>query len=253
MRVLIADDEPEAVELVSSLLDEFSFISEKTTTSDPNQVRELVHSQKFDVAFLDIEYPGCSAFDLLKDIENLPRVVFISAHDKYAMKAIKHQAFDYLLKPVDPDEFAEVMDRIGMEAPTSIPGNDYLLQIQRILASGHNPEQNSRIAIPTKHGFAYHLPEEIVRIEADGSYTHVFFKTGKSLLVSRNLRDFEKALSLRGFIRIHRSHLINRAYVKAFSRIDGGIIEMIDGSAITLSKKYRDTVVDELMYNVEKI
>lgn len=249
MKVLIADDEPEAVELVSSMLEEFPFVEVTAKTCDPKEARELMKTQPFDTAFLDIEYPGYSAFDLLEGIEKIPRVVFISAHDKYALKAIKHHAFDYLLKPIDPDEFQEVVERIGRENDHPVGGEEYIAQIQKLLA----PSKDHRIAIPTQHGYVYHRPDEIVRVEASGSYTKVFLGNTEMILVSRNLKDFEKALLPKGFIRVHRSHLVNVNFVQGFSRIDGGTVEMTDGLSFHLSKKYRDSAIQELQKCCEKI
>lgn len=249
MKVLIADDEPEAIELVRALLHSSSDEEmQVTTASEIDTIKNHLLSSTFDVAFLDIEFGNKTAFDALHGLEILPRIVFISAHDHYALEAIKHSVFDYLLKPIDPDEFEDVLQRLVSEIGAQ-PSHTNLDALQSIIQQVQNP----KVAIPTQNGYAYYYPEELIRIEAKGAYAEVFLATGQSILVSRNLKDFEKVLSTKGFIRIHRSHLINPKFIREFSRIDGGIVELTSGVKLLISRKYKSSVISALTNGSEKI
>lgn len=249
MRVLIADDEPNSIDLVASLL--HSYCHEEmhiTSTTKGEEVRSQLLSKKFEVAFLDIEFGSDSIFTFLKELEELPKIVFISAHDHYALEAIKHSVFDYLLKPIDPDEFQEVVERLGDELEPFQTNADVDM-LQNILQQVQNP----KVAIPTQNGYAYYYPDDLIRIEAKGAYAEVFLANGQNVLVSRNLKDFERVLSSKGFVRIHRSHLVNPKFIKEFSRIDGGVVELLSGKKMAISRKYRESVISSLTQGSERI
>ena len=246
---LIADDEPEAVELVKSFLAPHTDFKIMVTTTDPLEARIGLESGDIDVAFLDIEFRGNTVFDIVKGMKTATQLVFISAYENYALRAIKESVFDYLLKPIDPDEFDDMIDKLRN---TSISGVD-VGQALNSLEQGIVSTREQRIAIPTQHGYTYYQVKDIVSVSASGSYCNLIDKDRKSLLVSRNLSDFERILSPKGFIRIHRSHLINADYMASFSRVDGGTVEMITGETFTISRKYRDKALDEINSLSEKV
>ena len=248
-KVLIADDEPEAIDLIAALLKPYKEFEVVHSTEDPNKAGEIIASGSIDLAFLDIEFPGNTAFDILHNIPSTTNLVFVSAHEHYAIKAIRHSATDYLLKPVDPDDFDNVMSRVMASKKEATQESkldwDELVTIRQL--------QNRKIAIPTQHGYQYYRPKDIAFLTAQGSYTELHDTTGKSIIISRNLSDFDRILSSKGFIRIHRSHLINCECIHSISRLDGGTVEMNDGKTLSISRTYKESTLKRISELSEKI
>lgn len=248
-KVLIADDEPEAIDLIAALLQPYKEFKVLHVTQDSKMAGQIVSSGSIDLAFLDVEFPGATAFDSLENIPAKTNLVFVSAHERYAIKAIRHSATDYLLKPVDPDDFDNVMSRVIESkkdaAQESKLNWDELVTIREL--------QNCKIAVPTQHGYQYYQPKDIAFLTAKGSYTELHETSGKSFIISRNLSDFDRILSSKGFIRIHRSHLINCECIHSISRLDGGIVEMNDGSTLSISRKYKEATLKRISELSEKI
>lgn len=245
-KVLIADDEPGAIDLIAALLEPFAEYEIVATTQEPEEAKRLLLMGHIDVAFLDIEFPEVTVFDLLKDYPKHIRLVFVSAHSHYAIKAIKHEAVDYLLKPVDPDDFDEVMRRLSNGAPPAP-------ETKSIKETSISLLQQQRIALPTQHGYQYFPVKDICYLTAQGSYALLHDISGNNFLVSRNLTDFERILESKGFIRIHRSYLINSECINSFSRLDGGTVEMNDGTALGISRKYKESTLKRISELSEKI
>lgn len=249
MKVLVADDEPEAVDLISTLLEKSNIPTEIVTENRLEQVEDLLNHTEFDAAFLDIEFRNKTIFDVLQNLDEVPRLVFVSAHDHYALKAIKHSVFDYLLKPIDPLELDEISRKLYKDFNDQAPF-DLKTSLHNML---NQSSFGNRVAIPTQNGYSYIDAGAIVRVEAKGAYALVVMSNEDSFLVSRNLKDFEKGLGSQSFMRVHRSHLINLAYVRQYSRIDGGVIEMSNGDQVAISRKYRDHTVQVLGVSVPRI
>lgn len=242
-KVLIADDEPGAIDLLKALLLEHASFQIVATTQDAQEAVEFIKSGRIDVAFLDIEFPETTVFDLLNAPPEHIQLVFVSAHAQHAIKAIKHRALDYLLKPVDPDEFEKVLHRIEAkdQATNKLPDKS-IEELQR-----------QRIALPTQHGYQYIAVSDISSITAQRSYAELHDIHNRRILVSRNLADFERILACKGFIRIHRSHLVNSEHIASFSRIDGGCVEMHTGQTFLLSRTYKDSALEKITALIEKI
>jgi two-component system, LytTR family, response regulator len=182
--------------------------------------------------------PNGTGFDLLAQFpEKNFDVIFITAFNHYAIKAIKFSAVDYILKPININEFIEAVDRvIKKRSERSTPGNENL----RILMENLRSSFPSRLAIPTSDGMEYLNPKDIIRIEADRSYSWFFLNSNRKILVSKHLKEFQELLNDRYFFRPHNSHLINLKFVKKYIRKEGGYIEMTDSSLIPVSRNRKD-------------
>ncbi len=236
---VIIDDEPDAVDFISSIINEYC--PELEVAGKAHNVKDgaiLINEIKPDLVFLDVEMPNGTGFDLLaqfpeKDFD----VVFITAFNHYAIKAIKFSAVDYILKPININEFIDAVTRVIQKRNNnSRTGNENFEALLENIRGTHP----SRLVIPTSDGREYLNPNDIIRIEADRSYSWFYIIDKKKILVSRHLKEFQELLNDRNFFRPHNSHLINLDFVKKYVRHDGGYIEMADGSQVPVSRNRKD-------------
>lgn len=239
LSTIIIDDESDAVDFISSIIAEYCTGLEVIGKAhNVTTGVEIINDLKPDLVFLDVEMPNGTGFDLLTHFpEKKFDVVFITAFNHYAIKAIKFSAVDYILKPINITEFIEAVDRVIQKRRTnSIAGKENFEALLENIRSGHP----TRLVIPTSDGREYLNPNEIIRIEADRSYSWFFINGKRKILVSKHLKEFQELLSDRNFFRPHNSHLINLDFVKKYVRIDGGYIEMNDGSQVPVSRNRKD-------------
>jgi two-component system, LytTR family, response regulator len=239
LKTVIIDDEKDAVDFIFSIIGEYC--PGLTVTGRAYDVKEgiqLIKDLKPDLVFLDVEMPHGTGFDLLTNFpEKEFDVVFITAFNHYAIKAIKFSAVDYILKPININEFIEAVNKVMQKRSSSMfRGNENIKALLENLKTG----VPSRLAIPTSDGMEYLNPKDIIRIEADRSYSWFYITGNRKILVSKNLKEFQDLLSDRHFFRPHNSYLINLKYVKKYIRKEGGYIEMMDGSEIPISRNKKD-------------
>jgi len=236
---VVIDDEPDAVDFITSIIKEYCpGLDVAGKAHNVKDGVQLITEIKPELVFLDVEMPNGTGFDLLthfpeKDFD----VIFITAFNHYAIKAIKFSAVDYILKPININEFIESVNKVVHKQTTSpFSGSenlDALLENIRTL-------QPTRLVIPTSDGREYLNPKDIIRIEADRSYSWFFVLDKRKILVSKHLKEFQDILNDRNFFRPHNSHLINLDFVKKYIRHDGGYIEMTDGSKIPIARNRKD-------------
>jgi len=238
-RTVVVDDEQYAVDFIISVIGEYC--PELEVAGKANNVTEgieVIEKEKPDLVLLDVEMPNGTGFDLLSHFpEKNFDVIFITAFNHYAIKAIKFSAVDYILKPININEFVEAVSRVIRKQTDS---NIRLNEKFRILMENLRTPTPSRLAIPTAEGMEYLNPRDIIRIEADRSYSRFYLTGDRKILVSRNLKEYQDLLGDRYFFRPHNSFLINLRFVKKFVRKDGGYIEMADGSQIPVSRNRKD-------------
>ena len=204
---------------------------------------KMIHAQKPDLVFLDIEMPNGSGFDLLESLPQIDfEVIFVTAYDQYAIRAIKFAAVDYLLKPLDIEELQmavnKVIDRAGNKES----------QAQNLEVLRQNmQEQPQKLGLPQSDGIDFIEIQDIVRCQSERNYTHFFLKSGKKLLVSKNLGEYVQMLEDQGFYRIHQSHLINLKEVDRLVKKDGGYLLMSDQSQIPIARNRKEGLMAELM------
>lgn len=242
IKAIIVDDEPSAGEVLHTLIASYTQqieVCEECLTI-PQAIAAL-HTHKPDIIFLDIELADGSGFEVLEHLNHQkPRVIFVTAYEHYALKAIKHNAFDYILKPIHPEELNKVLQKItdqGQKSPQpAIPDATALLQQ---LIGGIN----KKIAVPNRTGLEYYYIDDIVLIEGQGSYAEMVLTNGNNVLVSKKVKDFEETLTHKGFLRVHKSFLINMAHIESLHKDDGGYIQMSNGRQVTISSKDREEIL----------
>jgi len=245
LKAIIVDDEQDAVNFINSIIGEYC--SSLDVVGKANNVIQGVAAIKEhdpDLVFLDVEMPNGTGFDLLaqfpeKDFD----VIFITAFNHYAIKAIKFSAVDYILKPININEFIDAVNKvIKKRSERRTQGNENL----RILMENLRSALPSRLAIPTADGMEYLNPKDIIRIEADRSYSWFYLAGDRKILVSKHLKEFQELLGDRYFFRSHNSHLINLKYVKKYIRKEGGYIEMAGGAMIPISRNRKDLFLAQM-------
>jgi two-component system LytT family response regulator len=199
-----------------------------------------------DLVFLDIEMPDGTGFSLLEQLPNVNfKVVFTTSYSDYAITAFKYSAFDYIVKPVLVENVRSTISRIN-EIPV-------MLEKQRIEVLRKNltrsNDEDTTIALPEINGFSIIKVVDIIRCEGERNYSRIFFKDGRSVLISRTLLEFDNMLVSHGFFRIHRSHLISLRNVNRYLKTDGGVVEMIDKTQLPVSPKFKDELLNRLLYN----
>jgi two-component system LytT family response regulator len=235
--IIIDDEQNGRLALRQKLHDYCPMIDLVTEAENGFEGIEMIRKHKPQLVFLDIEMPEMDGFQMLINLsEKNFHLVFTTAYDHYAIKAIKYSAFDYLLKPIDIDELKVTVDRIiNLATPDQITRKLETLE-QNFLTK---PFLN-RIAIPTLEGLLFFDLSQIVRLEAQSNYTVIYFNDQPKLLASRTMKDFEEILPTELFFRPHNSHIINLQYIKRYIKGDGGQVEMKNGDHILVSRRKRE-------------
>ena len=242
MKALIVDDEPKARKNLLNLLTEYcpnvDVINAVGTVDD---AVDVINQNDIDLLFLDIEMDGETGFDLLERFEEIDfTIIFITAHDEYALKAFKFSAIDYLLKPVDIDDLKGAVDKV--ESRKHITSNK--AQLDYLMDQLKTNQPPPKLIVHTSESLVFVDFVDIMRCESDEGYTTVHLVNAKPILSSKNIKYFEDLLETRSFFRIHRSHLINLRMVKEYIKNDGGYVVMKDNAILPVSRRKRQEFLD---------
>jgi len=240
---LLIDDDKHLRKGMKSLLERYA--SEIRIVGEAESVKtgiQAIEKYQPQVVFLDIHLTDGTGFDILEQVALThgklnSHVVFITAHEQYALKAFKFSALDFLLKPVDPEELQKTILKIkeALEKNTSFEHIDLLLENIR-----KKVDHYKRIALSTADGIHLFEVSDIIRCESQDNYTQFFIKNHKPLLISKTLKEYEELLKEHGFERIHQSHLINLSYLKSYIKTDGGYVIMADNTNIPIAQRKKE-------------
>jgi two-component system, LytTR family, response regulator len=245
IRILIVDDEVSASNILTLLIERHvPAEKEIRVCNQPEEARAIIESYKPTLLLLDIEMPRMNGFDLLNQLGHWAfDVIFTTAYDKYAIKAIRFSAMDYLLKPIDIIDLQNAINRHIMKA-TYAPGQQQQL-VTNLLGNLKRTDNTSfKLALSTMEGVHFFKPEQIIRLDGENNYTRFFFTDQRPLLVSRTLKEYEEILNEHNFLRVHKSHLVNKAFVKHIDK--EGLLWLTDGSHIAVSRRKKEEVLREL-------
>jgi two-component system, LytTR family, response regulator len=246
LKTLIVDDEQDAVNFIASIIREYcprlDIIG--TAFSAKDGVKFILEHSP-DLVFLDVEMPHGSGFDLLHQFpEKTFDVIFITAFNHYAIRAIKFSAVDYILKPINISEFREAVEKVIQKRSSD---QNRISSYSNLLENLQTP-QPSKLAIPTSEGMEYLNTMDIIRVEADRGYSWFILTNKRKVLVSRNLKEYQELLGEQKFFRPHNSHLINLEHVRKYIRHEGTIIEMDDGSQVPLSRPRKEFFLSQMSH-----
>lgn len=235
LRAIIIDDEQSGIDMLELLA---ARTTEKirivASTQRPEEGITLIEDYQPDVVFLDVSMPAMSGFELLSQLRYHDfKLVFSTAHRDYAIDAIRNRAFDYLLKPIDPNDFQRCVDSLLAET-----GREITLPSPK--------KAPVYVELQTKDGIHYLRAHDIIRLEASRSYTVFYLANGSRQVASRSLKEFEGKLDPVQFYRCHHSHIVNLHRVQKFVNHQGHFALMDDGSLVDISKKSKDTFLERL-------
>ncbi|MEP7238898.1 MAG: LytTR family DNA-binding domain-containing protein [Ferruginibacter sp.] len=241
MKILITDNEPHLRQSLKELL--LAFCANITVIEEADGVKtgiEKIKSFQPDIVFLDVEMEDGTGFDLLKQLpEHNFQLVFITAHNKYAIDAFKFSAIDYLLKPVDPVALQASVEKAGKNIRNKDLHNQVQVLMQQL--SGINHER--RIVLKDLEKIYFIKVADILYCEAAGTYTKFFIQNSDPLLVSKNLKEYESILEPLGFVRTHHSFLVNPDKINAFDKTDGGTLILEGNHMVPISQRKKDFVL----------
>ncbi len=243
LQAIIIDDEAISRETLRTYLDRYCPRVEVLAEADGVEagLREIKAHQP-DLIFLDVEMPYGNAFDLLEQVEEINfETIFVTAYSQYALKALNLSAAYYLLKPVDVDELISAVDRVA----ENIEKNNQAFHTKILVENLKNLQQQShKVVLPVLEGFEVVRMKDILRCQANGNFTDVFLTQGKKKMICRPLKHFEEILGESGFMRVHRTHLINLEYVVGYIRGKAGQVRMEDGTEIQVSTSYKKVLME---------
>jgi two-component system LytT family response regulator len=243
---ILIDDELHCTETLQEKLKLYCPLIEVINIyNDPLLALEALQKSQPDIVFLDVEMPHLNGFGLLEKLGAINfEIVFTTAYDQFALQAFKMSAFDYLLKPIEKEDLIKCVEKLK-ERKTKPITND---QMQILMQHMHHAAQadKAKIAIPSLDGLEFFYVKEIIYLEAQSNYCRIHIQTGKPILVTKTLKDFEAILIPYQFFRIHHSYLINLAYVKKYIRGEGGTVMMENGQELDVSRRKKEDFIKAL-------
>ncbi|MEO7313362.1 MAG: LytTR family DNA-binding domain-containing protein [Chitinophagaceae bacterium] len=246
VKILIVDDEAAAGNILKILIEKhISTATEVKYCDNPKEALELLKTFEPSLVMLDIEMPNLNGFDFLNmATESNFDVIFTTAYDQYAIKAIRFSALDYLLKPIDVLDLQNAVNRHIIKKQNQ---NQQLLVSNLLTNLQQKDPKDFKLALSTSEGVFFYEPVEILYCEGENNYTRFVFTKQKPMLVSKTLGDYEDLLADHGFLRIHKSYLVNSKYVSSVDR--DGMVQMTDGKQLTISKRRKEAIMGALRQN----
>ncbi|MDX1629175.1 MAG: LytTR family DNA-binding domain-containing protein [Fulvivirga sp.] len=244
LNAIIVEDEKHSRETLKNLITEFcEGVTIMGMAENVEQAIREIESKKPDLVFLDIELQTGTGFDVLKALDYLHfDVIFTTAFEHYAIKAIKFSSIDYLLKPIDIDELQQAIDKARQKKGSE----KHKDQLELLLKNLNHSSTKNRICLSTSDGIEFIQVNDIVLCEANGSYTNFYIEPDQKLVVSKNLKEYERLLEDHQFMRVHNSFLINLGKVKKFVKSEGGYILMNNDKQVSISQGRRDEFMERM-------
>jgi len=243
LRTIIIEDELDAQNLLSKIINEYCpDLKLIGIAGDIEESRKLIESEFPDLVFFDIEIGGGNSFDLLTKLKNRKfKVVFTTAYEEYALRAFKFDAIDYILKPYSPKDVISAVGKVKQRTY-----DESIFNRLDFLVKQTQQSTNGKISVPTSEGLHIFNVSDIMRLEADRAYCHIYLSDSTKVMLSKPLKDIEDQLPKDIFFRSHASHLLNTNYVEKYLNKDGGYALMTDGSQVPVARRRKQEFLDFL-------
>lgn len=237
VRTVLVDDEIGSLEALEWELKAFPFVQIDEKFDDPVKALAYLEAHQLDVLFLDIEMPVLTGFDLLKRLSRVHfHVIFTTAYDHFAIQAIKQNALDYLLKPVDEDDLKAALDKV-IDSQTEDQNES---QIQSLFDHLRKMDDANTITLPTLEGLEFLDQADIIHCESSGNYTNIYTLDDQRLMISKTLKEVGSLLNPSQFFRVHNSHIVNLRFIKRYIRGKGGELILKNGKIIPVSRSRKE-------------
>lgn len=245
IKTVIIEDEQKSREMLAGIIQKnCPQLQIVGLAKNVNDGVEVIKKENPDLVFLDISMPDGSGFDLLEKVQGHKfELIFATASDQHAIRAIKYSACDYLLKPIDIEGLKTAVEKVAQKKNASPNMENLNFLIQQLKKSD---DSFQKITLPTGNAYEIVNIKDIIRCEADGSYTTFYLTDKRKLMISAGLKHYEELLPESEFIRVHHHHLINMNHVVRFLKEDGGYAVMSDGTKIEISRRKKDAFMDKL-------
>lgn len=245
MNVLVLDDDNKISNMIKSLLEKYfsKSIKQIDTVSNVEEAVKAINSENYQLYLFDIHLGNETSFEIFDQIEkSKTKLIFITGHEKYAINAIKHQAIDYILKPINISEFKNSIEKVV----------DLIQKEQKVgSVNQFSIKQENSLMLKALESIKLVKLNEVIYLEASGPYTDVFLTTGDKITVTKHLKDFENKLEDTGFYRIHNSFIINTLKMNGITKKDGYTVEMQNNKSLVISSRRKDDFMHYLEQNLE--
>lgn len=243
MKILIIDNEPDIADGLAELLG--LFCPEISKVNIEHSIAggiEAINNLQPDVVFLDVELNEGTGFDLLNQLDEIAfQLIFITAHDKYALNAFRFSAIDFLVKPIDPEALQVAIER----AKSGLEKNEIIKQLEVIKETPTNNKEK-KIVLKDSDAIYFVRIADILFCQADGPYTTFHIENSAKIIVSKNLKEYEDLLEPFGFERTHHSYLVNLSKVIRFDKKEGGTLVLEGNHSVFLSVRKKDQVLKKI-------
>ena len=244
IKAIIIDDEQHCIDSLAA--DVSKYCGNVELAANCTSAKEgilAIKKHRPQLIFLDVEMPWMNGFEMLEMLDHIDFfIVFTTAYDKFAAKAFRISAVDYLLKPVDATDLKASVQKVEEKMQASV-GN---VNIQNLLHNIRQPAEQQKIALPTRDGYEFAQVNSILYCSAEGAYTKVVFSNQHSLLISKTLGDIEEMLPSAIFTRIHHSTIVNVNAITHYHRSDGGYVVMNTNNKLMVSKARKEALLQRL-------
>jgi len=245
LKCIIIDDEQPCVDTLQIMLQKkfHDHVEVLAATTQPQMAAILIAELAPDILFLDVEMPQMTGIQLLESLTDIRfQVIFTTAHQHYALQAIKLNALDYLMKPISIEELSIAIKKC--ETRRNQQGSELITSFLKEIKS--NNASVKKIPIPSENAIQFVPVNEIVRIESQSNYSTIYFTSRSKLLVAKTLKEFEDQLIPFNFLRVHHSHLINLEHVIGYKNLDGGYVIMYGNDTVEISRRKKQEVLARL-------
>ena len=243
LKTVIVEDEASSQETLNNYLKEYcpdvEVVGLAANIEDGKKLIEEVHP---DLVFLDVEMPFGTGFDLLESLGKIQfQTIFVTAFSNYAIRAIQYSASNYILKPIDIDELIAAVEKVKKQDASKINATSILLENMR-----NSRQQETKIVLPVIEGFEIIQAQEVIHCQSDDNFTRFNLENKQKLMICRTLKYYQEILEPLGFLRIHKSHLVNLERVRKYIKGSGGFVVMSNGAELPVSPRQKPILIERL-------
>ncbi|MDQ0640270.1 two-component system LytT family response regulator [Pedobacter sp. W3I1] len=246
IKTILIDDELHCIKALENDLVKFCpEIDVVATCTSAKAGIMAINEHRPELIFLDVEMPVMNGFEMLQllDSSRIPHVIFSTAYQQFAIKALRASAIDYLLKPIDRVELKQAVDRATRLLSSE---NDQIRHVDNLLENQKMAVEQQKIALPMRDGYDFIALGDILYCKADGAYTLIVLSNGKTILLSKQLGELEPTFPDHLFARIHHSYLVNLRQISQFKKVDGAYLIMNNGDSLSVSRSKKEQLMQKL-------